>query len=72
MENSDGRRYIRPFFQMPRRCNSRIVHETAVHVGRSHNARAALDAAEKAARSGRCAEMHKHAQRAREILNLRG
>lgn len=58
---------------MARHCNTRIVRETAASVPRlSHNARAALDAAVKAAAGGRCAEMHKHAQRAREILNLKG
>lgn len=58
---------------MNRRCNTRIVTETARFCEPcSPQARAELHAAKQAARGGRCALMHRHAQNARAILNLRG
>ena len=56
-----------------RRCNTRIVTETAAACAPcSPQARQELLAAKHAARVGRCALMHKHAQNARAILNLAG
>lgn len=56
-----------------RRCNTRIVTETAAACAPcSPQARQELLAARQAARTGRCALMHHHAQNARAILNLAG
>jgi len=56
-----------------RRCNTRIVTETAAACAPcSPQARAELLAARRAARDGNCSLMHKHAQTARAILNLAG
>lgn len=65
----------------PRRsCNTRLLSDTiktyrgtAHHLPKPAKVRVAkaLRAAETAAKAGRCADMHKHAQTARETLNTR-
>lgn len=58
---------------MRRRCNIRIVTETAAACAPcSPPARQELIAARAAAKNGQCAQMHRHAQAARAILNLAG
>jgi hypothetical protein len=56
-----------------KRCNTRIVSETAAACAPcSPQARHELIAAKRAARDGNCALMHRHAQYARAILQLDG
>lgn len=58
---------------MRRRCNTRIVSETAAACAPcSPQARQELLSAKRAARDGNCALMHRHAQNARAILQLKG
>lgn len=56
-----------------KRCNTRIVFETAAACAPcSPHARQELLAARVAAKHGQCATMHRHAQAARAILQLAG
>lgn len=58
---------------MRRPCNTRIVLETAAACAPcSPKARSELLSAKRAAKNGDCPQMHRHAQTARAILQLKG